>query len=244
MNITCYIIDDEPLAIEVIESHIEKVDSITIAGTFRNAIKAFQALRDEPVDLLLLDIQMPRLSGIEFLKTLKNPPLVIFTTAYREYALEGFELDVVDYLLKPISFERFLKAVDKVMEQLQSSNRSQALPAGEEEEDHSKDHLFVPSNRKYVKICLNDILFVESKRDYVLIKTKNKEVLTNQTITYMEEKLPSGQFLRIHRSFIINLSKIESWSQTEVDLPSRQIPIGRTYKNQTMKELRRHSEMI
>lgn len=243
MNLTCLIIDDEPLAIEVIESHVNKVDCIEIAGTFQNAVKAFQALRDTNVDLLFLDIQMPKLTGIEFLKTLKNPPKVIFTTAYREYALEGFELDVVDYLLKPISFERFLKAIDKVLDQLHATAKKDSGDHSAEDEI-PKQHLFVPANKKYVKICLRDILYVESRRDYVLIKTENKEVVTNQTISYMEERLPSETFLRLHRSFIINLNKIESWSQTEVDLHKQQIPIGRTYKSETLKVLKERSEVI
>ncbi|MTI89536.1 MAG: response regulator transcription factor [Balneolaceae bacterium] len=241
MKQSCFIIDDEPLAIEVIESHIEKLDSIEIKGTFQNAIKAFQALKDTPVDLLFLDIQMPRLSGIEFLKTLKNPPLVIFTTAYREYALEGFELDVVDYLLKPISFERFLKAIDKVMSQRKAPS-PEKISNGDS--DSEANYLFVPVNKKYIKICLEEILYVESKRDYVLIKTESKEVKTNQTITYMEERLPSEDYLRVHRSFIVNLKKMEGWSHTEVDLPGLQIPIGRTYKNHTLKVLKQRSEVI
>ncbi|MEQ9278595.1 MAG: LytTR family DNA-binding domain-containing protein [Balneola sp.] len=240
MSLSCFIIDDEPLAIEVIESHVSKIDGLEVKATFQNAVKAFQALRESHVDILFLDIQMPRLTGIEFLRMMKNPPKVIFTTAYREYALEGFELDVVDYLLKPISFNRFLKAVDKVFELHSAAEHS----TNNAEENNSKHFVFVPVDKKNVKICLNEIIYVESKRDYVLIKTLNKEVVTHQTLTYMEERLPNPSFLRVHRSFIINTEMIESWSNNEIELPDIQIPIGRTYKREALKVLNSNSEVL
>ena len=240
MNLSCFIIDDEPLAIEVIESHVSKIDGLEVKETFQNAVKAFQALRESKVDILFLDIQMPRLTGIEFLRMMKNPPKVIFTTAYREYALEGFELDVVDYLLKPISFNRFLKAVDKVFD-LESDAEHRASSS---DEINSKQFVFVPVDKKNVKICLNEIVFIESKRDYVLIKTLNKEVITHQTLTYMEERLPNPSFIRVHRSFIINTEMIESWSNNEIELPDIQIPIGRTYKREALKVLNNNSEVL
>ena len=240
MSLSCYIIDDEPLAIEVIESHISKIDGLEVKATFQNAIKAFQELRDNTVDVLFLDIQMPKLTGIEFLRTLKNPPKVIFTTAYREYALDGFELDVIDYLLKPISFERFLKAVNKVFDSVSPQKRTPVYTDSNEE----YHYVFVPSDKKNVKICLEEILFIESKRDYILINTENKEVRTYQTITYMEEHLPGDQFLRVHRSFIINLKKIESWSNNELELRDMTIPIGRTYKREALKLLGERSEVL
>ncbi len=241
MNLTCYIIDDEPLAIEVIENHVSKIEGLEVVATFQNAVKAFQALRETKVDVLFLDIQMPRLTGIEFLKTLKNPPKVIFTTAYREYALEGFELDVVDYLLKPISFDRFLKAVDKVFDSLDSG-----VPAFEfiPESPDTPHFVFVPSEKKNIKVCLEEIEFIESKRDYILIKTSKKEVLTHQTITYMQERLPEDQFLRVHRSFIINLKKIESWNNNEVEVGNQTIPIGRTFKQNAVKKLSTNSDLL
>ncbi len=243
MSLKCFIIDDEPLAIEVIESHISKVDELEVVATFQNAVKAFQELRKTPVDLLFLDIQMPRLTGIEFIRSLTNPPKVIFTTAYREYALEGFELDVVDYLLKPVSFERFLKSVDKVFNSLGRQDSGEALPKAETSTE-AQHFVFVPVDKKNIKICLNEIIYIESKRDYILIKTTGKEVLTHQTLTYMEERLPSPLFQRIHRSFIINLSKIESWSSTEVEMPGMSIPIGRTYKREALKRLEEHTEVL
>ncbi|MFY0697484.1 MAG: response regulator transcription factor [Balneola sp.] len=240
MSLSCFIIDDEPLAIEVIESHVSKIDGLEVKATFQNAVKAFQALRESQVDILFLDIQMPRLTGIEFLRMMKTPPKVIFTTAYREYALEGFELDVVDYLLKPISFNRFLKAVDKVFE-LHSVTEHSIKTA---DESNSKHFVFVPVDKKNVKICLNEIIYIESKRDYVLIKTLNKEVVTHQTLTYMEERLPNPSFLRVHRSFIINTKMIESWSNNEIELPGIQVPIGRTYKREALKVLNNNSEVL
>lgn len=239
MILNCFIIDDEPLAIEVIENHISKIDTLEIAGTFQNAVKAFQALRDIQVDVLFLDIQMPRLTGIEFLRTLKNPPKVIFTTAYREYALEGFELDVVDYLLKPISFDRFLKAVDKLYDNIPSSTTVEVAAA-----HPSPRYVFVTSEKKNIKICLDEIEYVESKRDYILIKTSNKEVLTHQTITYMDEHLPDECFLRVHRSFIINLKKLDSWNSHEVEISGETIPIGRTYKREALDVLSANSEVL
>ena len=241
MNLTCYIIDDEPLAIEVIENHVSKIDGLEVVATFQNAVKAFQALRETKVDVLFLDIQMPRLTGIEFLKTLKNPPKVIFTTAYREYALEGFELDVVDYLLKPISFNRFLKAVDKVFDSLEPSKPAlEFIP----ESPHNPHFVFVPSEKKNIKVCLDEIEYIESKRDYILIKTTKKEVFTHQTITYMEERLPENQFLRVHRSFIINIKRIESWNHHEVEVGEETIPIGRTFKQNAVKKLGTNSDLL
>lgn len=241
MKLTCYIIDDEPLAIEVLESHLEKIDRIEVAGIFQNAVKAFEALQEQPVDLLFLDIQMPRLTGIKFLKTLKDPPKVIFTTAYREYALEGFELDVTDYLLKPISFERFLKAINKVFAQQRSTIRSRTSTNTQVKEEPG---LFIQVNKKMVKIQPGNILYIESKRDYVKIKTTQKEILAHQTISYLEEQLPPGHFLRIHRSFIVRLDKIESWSSSEIELPGTQLPIGRTYKSQVIKSLEERSNIL
>ncbi|GAB5410686.1 MAG: LytTR family DNA-binding domain-containing protein [Balneolaceae bacterium] len=240
MSLHCFIIDDEPLAIEVIESHVSKIDGLEVKATFQNAVKAFQELRKSKVDVLFLDIQMPRLTGIEFLRTLKNPPKVIFTTAYREYALEGFELDVVDYLLKPISFDRFLKAIDKVFDSTETI--SSIKQQGHFEDD--LHYVFVPSDKKNVKVCLDEILYIESKRDFISIKTESKEVNTYQTITYMEERLPENQFVRVHRSFIINLNKIESWSNNEIELKDTSIPIGRTYKREALKKLGESSEVL
>lgn len=241
MKLTCYIVDDEPLAIDVLLSHLEKIERIEVAGTFQNAVKAFEALQGKPVDLIFLDIQMPALTGINLLKSLKNPPKVIFTTAYREYALDGFELDVTDYLLKPISFERFLKAINKVCATDFYNDR---LIINMDHQNRDELYFYVQSGVKKVRIRLDGILYIESQRDYVKIKTTEKEISTNQTISYMEENLPGEYFLRIHRSFIVNLNKIEGWSPNEIDLANVQIPIGRTYKNAVVKILNQRMKML
>lgn len=226
----CIIVDDEPLAIEVIESYVDKIDSLELVGKFRNAIKAFDYIQSgEPVDLIFLDIQMPKLTGIEFLKTLTNPPKVIFTTAYREYALEGFELEVLDYLLKPISFDRFMKAVSKAL------NHSKEVEVSTNAE--GDDFTFFKCDKKMIRVCLKDILYIESIKDYVKIKTAEKEVVTHQKISVLETKLPANHFIRVHRSFIINIPKIESYSASEIELNNESIPVGRNYKVEVMDKL-------
>jgi len=229
----CIIVDDEPLAIEIVESYVSRVEQLELAGTFRNAIAAFTFLQQNPVELIFLDIQMPKLSGIDFLKSLKSPPRVIFTTAFRDYALDGFELEVVDYLLKPISFERFLKAVAKVMHVTQTPNAKIQEPAGE-------NYVFFKVDKKMVKTKMNDILYIESIKDYVKVRTTEKEIITQQKISYLEESLPKDQFLRIHRSFIINRERIDAYSATDVEIGKHHVPIGRNYKNDVIKALGKH----
>ncbi|WP_420582464.1 LytR/AlgR family response regulator transcription factor [Reichenbachiella sp.] len=226
----CIIVDDEPLAIEVIESYVERIDALELVGKFRNAIKAFDYIQSgEPVDLIFLDIQMPKLTGIEFLKTLTEPPKVIFTTAYREYALEGFELEVLDYLLKPISFDRFMKAVSKALNQSKEVEISTSA--------EGDDFIFFKCDKKMIRVGLKDILYIESIKDYVKIKTAEKEVVTHQKISVLETKLPANHFIRVHRSFIINIPKIESYSASEIELNNESIPVGRNYKVEVMEKL-------
>jgi DNA-binding LytR/AlgR family response regulator len=229
-KINCIIVDDEPLAIEIMESYVQKVDQLVLKGSFRNAVTAFSFLQGNPVDLIFLDIQMPKLTGIDFLKTLKNPPKVIFTTAYREYALDGFELEIVDYLLKPIPFDRFLKAVGRA---LQQPHVSQSRIVTEQTEQP----LFFKVDKKMVKVNMSDILYFESIKDYVKIKTQEKEIITQQKIGYLEESLPKNSFLRIHRSFIAAISKIESYSASEIEIGKIHLPIGRNYKNEVLRVL-------
>ena len=231
MSVKCIIVDDEPLAIEIIESYVAKVEQLELAGTFRNAIAAFTFLQQNTVDLIFLDIQMPKLSGIEFLRTLKDPPRVIFTTAYRDYAIEGFELEVVDYLLKPIPFDRFLKAVAKFMHQ------PTPLPVIPKTDTLTDDHVYFKVDKKMIKTRMADVLYIESIKDYVKVKTADKEIITQQKIGYLEESLPRHQFLRIHRSFIINIDKIDAYSAVGVEIGKHTIPIGRNYKNDVMKVL-------
>lgn len=234
MSIRCIIVDDEPLAIEILESYVAKVEQLQLVSTFRNAVSAFTFLQQHSVDLIFLDIQMPKLSGIDFLKTLKNAPKVIFTTAFRDYALQGFELEIVDYLLKPIPFDRFLKAVAKVLHQ-PTPTTTAAKP------DMVPDnYVYFKVDKKMIKTKMADVLYIESIKDYVKVKTPEREIVTQQKISYLEESLPREQFLRIHRSFIVNLEKIDAYSATDVEIGKQSIPIGRNYKNDVMKILARN----
>ncbi|HMJ68192.1 MAG TPA: LytTR family DNA-binding domain-containing protein [Cyclobacteriaceae bacterium] len=225
----CIIIDDEPLAIEILESYVARIDELELTGTFRNAIAAFSFIQQNPVDLIFLDIEMPKLSGIEFLKTLKNPPKVIITTAYRDYAIEGFELEVIDYLLKPIPFERFLKSVGKVLARIETPAQPQVSA--------QDSFIYFKVDKKMVKTRIADILYIESIKDYVKVRTAEKEIITQQKISYLDESLPRQQFLRIHRSFIVNLDRIDAYTATDVEINKFKVPIGRNYKADVMKVL-------
>lgn len=227
----CIIVDDEPLAIEILESYVARVDELELVGTFRNAIAAFTFVQQNPVDLIFLDIEMPKLSGIEFLKTLKVHPKVIITTAYRDYAIQGFELEVVDYLLKPIPFERFLKSVGKVL-----SSRPEISPVSGIT-PVQENFIYFKVDKKMVKTKIADILYIESIKDYVKVRTTEKEIITQQKISYLDESLPRAQFLRVHRSFIVNTDRIDAYTATDVEISKFKVPIGRNYKNDVMKAL-------
>jgi len=230
-KIHCLIIDDEPPAREILKQHIAGVEALELAGTCSNAVEAVSFLKEHPVDLLLLDIQMPQLMGTNFIRTLKNPPKVIFTTAYRKYAVEGFELDAVDYLLKPISFERFLKAVNKVL-QLNISS-AQAMPTSatkEKQSGESNSFLYFRAERKMVKVFFRDILYVEGLKDYIRIVTDNKTIVTKYVLSTLEEMLPANEFLRIHKSYIVAIYKIDSYNADTIHIAKHELPIGRLYK--------------
>lgn len=230
----CLLVDDEPPALEILRTYIDTTPSLEVVGECHHALAAFEFLRQHPVDLLFLDIQMPRLLGTEFLKTLTNPPRVIFTTAHRDYAVEGFELGAVDYLLKPYSLERFLRAVHKVLDLEQ-----RIAPATPRKETlHSDDDrfLYVRADRKMVKIMVDEILYIESLKDYVKIVT-SRQVITKQTITALEEMLPEQDFVRIHRSFIVALKKIDSYSHHAVFMGKTELPVGPLYRQDIMKRL-------
>lgn len=233
MNPKCIIIDDEPLAIELIEAYIEQLGNIKVQATFRNPAQAFIFLKENPVDLVFLDIHMPVMSGLEFLRSLNDPPGVIFTTAYREYALDGYDLNVVDYLLKPITFERFLKAIDKYYK----SSLLPSLPG-----QITSEFIFVKVNRKNIKVRFSEILFVESKKDYIKIKTKADAIIVKEKISQFEESLPQQLFLRIHRSFLVNIDKITGFTNQDVEIGSLEIPIGGTYRDEVLKALKNGSE--
>lgn len=230
MNYRCLIVDDEPLAIEIIESYTNRLDYLEVVSTCSNAIQAFEILQKEKIDLLFLDIQMPKLTGIDFIKTLQNPPKVILTTAYRDYAIESYELNVVDYLLKPISFERFLIAIQKACtleNQSGTTTENSSLNA-------SDDYIYLKADKKMVKVPLDNILYIESLKDYIRVRTSEKDVISHQKISYLEEKLPEEHFLRVHRSYIVPIQKIESYCATSIEVPGHEIPIGRLYKNDVL----------
>lgn len=235
MKTKCLIIDDEPLARDLVRNHLEKLDNFEIVGECGDAMKALQVLRNQQVDLMFMDIQMPQITGIEFLKTLKNPPRVIITTAYREYALEGFELDVVDFLLKPITFERFLKSVNKYF-QVASENgtNGESVPATSTPEE---SFIYVKENKRVIKLLLNEILYIEGLSEYVKIYTNNKKIVTKTSMTNMEEKLPNDSFMRIHKSYIVSLKKIEAFTSSSIEVTGKELPIGRSYKNKVSEVL-------
>ncbi len=232
--INVIIVDDEPLAQDVLETYIEKIPELKLIRKCSNALEANEALKAGNIDLMFLDIQMPQLTGIDFLKTLTKPPLVIFTTAYDNYAIEGFELNALDYLLKPISLERFMKAVNKAMDQLELQRKDGS--GGSETE--GEDYIFVKADKKLVKINYNDILYIEGLKDYVIIRMNTSRVITLQTMKSLEEKLPQHMFKRIHRSYIINLNKINAIIGNMVEVieknQPKHLPIGKNYREELL----------
>lgn len=228
-KISCLIVDDEPLAADIIEEYLGRIDGYELVAKCNSALQAFNILSEKRVDLIFLDIQMPKLTGVEFLKSLRNAPKVIFTTAYSEYALEGYDLDVVDYLLKPIPFERFLKSLDKAS-RLISSDKS-VVDSTTVRSASSEPYIYVREDKITQKIFLAEILFIESQGNYVKIVCSNREITSYSSISLIEEKLPEEQFLRVHRSFIVSTDKITAFSGTTIMIGKLQIPIGRSYKS-------------
>jgi len=223
-NIKCIVIEDEPLATKILTDYILQVPFLELQATFKDAILATDFLRHNSTDLIFLDIHLPKLKGMAFLKTLSNPPSVIVTTAYHQYAVEGFDLNVTDYLLKPFEFDRFLVAVGKVKTAGMNKQDSN-------ENRDTKDFIFLNAERKKVKILFSDIVYIESQREYIKIVTTKKEYLSKMSTHEIEDILPSNLFKRIHRSYIISLNKIESYTAETVDVNGIPIPIGRDYRN-------------
>lgn len=244
MTYNCLIVDDEILAQRLLEDYVLKMPQLHIVAKCSNALSALEILQKENIDILFLDIQMPDLTGIELLKIIKNRPAVILTTAYSDYALEGFQLDVLDYLLKPIAFERFVQAVNKACEwanyknTLSSSNQMQQLTSETKADKPKVRHLFVKSDYKQIKILFDDILYVEGLREYVSIFTKDKRIITLETMKNMEIILPHDEFLRIHKSYIVNLQKIDAVNGNMLEVGKEKIPIGKSYKEEVMKVLK------
>ena len=225
MNISCLIVEDEPLARNLLTEYVSKVPYLNLVKACSGPFEAMEVLRNNPVDLLFLDVQMPELTGIAFLKSLQKKPLVILTTAYSQYAIEGYELDITDYLLKPITFERFLKAVDKVSQRMSGNQTITEKPA-----EPAPDFIFVKDGTKLVKIRWNDILYVEGLKDYVTIHTRTQKVISLQRLKVLEEQLPADKFIRVHNSFIVALDAIDSVHKDKIQIGQAQVPIGDTYK--------------
>ena len=222
-KIKCIIVEDEPLAVKVLEDYISQVPYLELQGYFKDAILATEFLRENATDLIFLDIHLPKLKGMAFLKTLADPPYIIITTAYHQYAVEGFDLNVTDYLLKPFEFDRFLAAVSKV----KIPEKEKPKPVS----DEGKDHLFLNIQKKKVKILFSEIIYIESQREYIKIVTTKREYISKISTNEIEELLPTRRFKRIHRSFIISLSKIESYTAEMVEVNGVSLPIGRGYKD-------------
>ena len=229
--IRCIAIDDEMLALDLIEDNIKKVPFLELVQTCRSAVEAMEVMRSQQVDLLFLDIQMPDISGIQLLKSLHHKPLVVFTTAYSSYAKEGFDLDVIDYLLKPYSFERFLKAVNKVQEYMDLRDRAMNQPAVKEIVT-SPNFLFVKADYKLYKINLSDILYIEGLKDYVKIYVTETPIVTQMSMKVLEEKLPSHDFIRVHRSFIVAFNKIDFIQKHMLTIGKKEIPVSEHYRDQ------------
>ncbi len=236
--IRCIIVDDEPLAIDIIAEYINRIEILQLVATCNTAVEALQVMNNTGVDLVFLDIQMPGLTGLQMLKSMNERPEVIFTTAYSEYALEGFELEALDYLIKPISFERFIKSINRYSK-LYSQKE---IPQQQSQNTFSDSFMFVKSDKMMVKVMLNEITHIESVRNYVSIfLTNGEEVRTMNTISNIEEKLPETHFIRVHRSFIIAIDKIASYNSGSLNINGENIPIGRNYKDLVKNMLDRNS---
>lgn len=230
MNITCIIIDDEPLARKGLKEYVTDVDFLNLIGEFDNPLKAAEFISRGEVQLLFLDIQMPKITGLDFFKTLQNAPPVIFTTAYPQYALEGFEVNALDYLVKPVSFDRFFKAVLKAKEfyEVRDTNRK---------ETESSDYFFIKADNKLVKILFDEILYVEALQNYVTIHTAARKYMTYLTFKSVEDYLPADKFLKVHKSYIVAASKIDSIEGNDIRIGQQHIPISRNQKDEVMDKL-------
>jgi DNA-binding LytR/AlgR family response regulator len=229
MKLNCLIIDDEPLARKGISEYVKEIEFLQLTGECGTAAEAVSIIANKPIDLLLLDIQMPRLTGIDFLKSMTRPPMAIITTAYSEYALEGYSLDVIDYLVKPIPFDRFLKAVQKAFDFHQLKTRD--VPTT------SPEYFFVKSNGKYEKVAFNDILFVESMQNYVVIHLPGQKLIVYMTLAGLEAQLPPRRFMKVHKSYIVSLEQVNSIENNEIIIRQSRIPISRTLKDEVMKRI-------
>lgn len=232
MKFNCLIVDDEPLARNLLSDYVRKVPQLNLVDTLASPLQVMDTLRNNDIDVMFLDVQMPDLTGISLLKALQKKPLIVLTTAYSEYALEGYELDVADYLLKPITFERFLKAVEKVTQRLSERTAAQSpvAPAHKPAVEATQPFVFVKDGTKLIKLRIDDILYVEGLKDYVTIHTRTQKVVSLQRLKALEEELPADKFIRVHNSFIVAFNAIDVIHKSDVQVGTVMIPIGETYK--------------
>ena len=226
------IVDDEPLALDILETYIEQMPHLNLVARCENALEAREVLKNQSVDLIFLDIQMPELTGIDFAKTLLNPPMIVFTTAFPNFAVEGFELNAIDYLLKPVSFDRFNKAIQKCMSKLEIKQSKNSV----DQDDTQQDYIFVKADKKLIKVKYADILYIEGLKDYVIIRTETGRVITLQTMKSLEDKMPESRFMRVHRSYIVNIEKITAINGNMIEVieknDTKQIPVGKNYRDE------------
>jgi DNA-binding LytR/AlgR family response regulator len=231
MKLNCLIIDDEPIARKGLEEHVQEIEFLHCIASCENALRAAACLNEQKVDLIYLDIHMPKVTGIDFLRTLKHPPLTILTTAYSDYALEGYSLDVIDYLVKPITFERFLKASQKAMDVFQLKAAALQHNSGH------VDYFFVRCDRKFEKVYFRDVSYVEGLQNYAVIHVQNRKLITYITLTSLEQQLPKDQFLKVHKSFLISVPHIKAIEGDEIILENARIPMSRNLREQLMQQI-------
>jgi two-component system LytT family response regulator len=232
--IKCLVVDDEPPAREILRRYVQEVPTLQLAGECANAVQALAVLQQQSIDLLLLDIRMPQLNGTDFLRILQHPPKTILTTAYSDYALEGYDLDVIDYLVKPIRFDRFLKAVNKAFP---LNGRPPVIKEEVIPDKKNESFVYFRADRKMIKVMLDDVLYIESMKDYVKVFTINEVIITKQSISSVEAMLPANLFARSHRSFIVAVNRIKSFTHELVEIEKTEIPIGKLYRHGIMKLL-------
>jgi DNA-binding LytR/AlgR family response regulator len=227
----CIIVEDEPIAAEILEDYIRQVPFLHLIAICNDAMYAMDVLQTQKVEVLFLDIHLPRLKGIDFIRTIRSPPQIIVTTAYRDYAIEGYELNVLDYLVKPINFNRFLMAVNKL------KNKAADVNTVVQSYNAEKPHLFFNVNKKKIKVYIDDILYIESLKEYIRVSTRDKSILTKFQLSQIEELLAKDEFIRIHRSFLVARRKIDAFTATDIEVGGKQIPIGRSYKESVLSLL-------
>ncbi len=236
--LSCLIVDDEPIARQIVENYVSKLPYLRVEKSCKNAFEALATLSEGKIDLMFLDINMPQLSGMSFLKTIKNPPKVIITTAYQEYALEGFELAVSDYLLKPFSLERFIQAVERVNEQLSNSNQNTETQINSEAEKSNPDFIFIKTDKRNVKVVVEEITHLEAYGNFVKVHQKNGEMLlASQTLTSFDNSLPNSDFMKVHKSFLVAVRHIDYVEGNQIAIGKNMIPVGKTHRKELMERI-------